>query len=455
MKNTILLVTLYLLCITFPVFSQCADESVITDKNQIIGSKNFILEEDSEVSAIISTSSLKTSWRKKDSEAIAVTVFIDGKYHQDLLLFKVFENEDKNNKYEVFIGDLKRGKHRLEIIENNEYSSINFRNRINLSLKINLEYSAKKQSIEEIEDLLARANAPFIYARPNTLNKFSDIPLVLYYEIFKETNGYKKIRYSVIFSHEDGGTNSQALMARWGRMTDIEWMYEITLNEKNEKLSEIYQGANHIPTNFNGKRIFGSHPIIYNITDNNNFADAGCSALRFAIKPYKADLTKYSRETLMETFPWTYRIMSDEILREDKVNSNKMSANIIGDPREYIFVEIYQEPENAAVSVSATLNDGRKISSDWGNKYLRVERVGYVRIALHIPANIVHKDIKELSLDCYAQKSEIPSGCKNIQIKKIVELDENFIPIETQIISSPKTVKANESAVFQVRTSKS
>ncbi len=78
---------------------------------------------------------------------------------------------------------------------------------------------------------IATINAPFIYARPDTIDKFSDIPLITYYEIFDEPENIKKIRYTTIFSNEDGGTQSAALMARWGRITDIEWIYEMRVKE--------------------------------------------------------------------------------------------------------------------------------------------------------------------------------------------------------------------------------
>jgi len=65
------------------------------------------------------------------------------------------------------------------------------------------------------------ANAPVVFARPNTVGKFTDIPLLLYCERL----GDGSLRYSMIFSNEDGGTNTQALMARWGRATDIEYIY--------------------------------------------------------------------------------------------------------------------------------------------------------------------------------------------------------------------------------------
>ena len=51
--------------------------------------------------------------------------------------------------------------------------------------------------------------------------------LLMYYEILHEANGNLIVRYTAIFTNEDGGTQTAALMARWGRATDIEWVYQI------------------------------------------------------------------------------------------------------------------------------------------------------------------------------------------------------------------------------------
>ena len=55
-----------------------------------------------------------------------------------------------------------------------------------------------------------------VFARKNTIGKFSDIPLVLYAERLVE-DGHPLLQYTMIFSNEDGGTSTRALMARWGR----------------------------------------------------------------------------------------------------------------------------------------------------------------------------------------------------------------------------------------------
>src|SRR5919107_403390 len=58
-----------------------------------------------------------------------------------------------------------------------------------------------------------------------TIDDSNDLPLAMYAEDTR-SDGPGVLRYSVIFSNEDGGTATPALLARWGRTTDIEMMYE-------------------------------------------------------------------------------------------------------------------------------------------------------------------------------------------------------------------------------------
>src|SRR6266480_2264223 len=100
------------------------------------------------------------------------------------------------------------------------------------------------------EDQLSLAHTPVLYARANTIDRFTDVPLMMYYEILPE-GADRLVRYTVVFTNEDGGTQTAALMARWGRATDIEWVYELRV--RGEKvIEEIYQGVEHETKSFKG-----------------------------------------------------------------------------------------------------------------------------------------------------------------------------------------------------------
>jgi hypothetical protein len=467
MRITLLLLVIFIT--GMPAFSECDTEPTIEKVGDVIASEKASLNRTAEVSLTIVASS-QTSWRQKGAEAAAVTVFVDGKYNQDLLLFAGDEglgaDRTKSFNYEVFIGALDKGDHKIEIALNKPHSaqkvgSVTIRGiRIGASsidsfvppVGTATPNSPDNISFEEYKaDFIVRSNAPFIYARPNAVDKFTDIPLVMYYEVFKEPSDITRIRYTVIFTNEDGGTRSKALMARWGRMTDIEWMYEIRLDKKGSVISETYQGANHQTLDFKGKRVFGSHPLIYTVTDNNNFSDTGCSLLRFGLEPKRADLSAASRETVMERFSWTYRVMAEEMFREGRVAANRDQENIVGDPREYIYAEIYNEPQSTAVAFELLTNDGKKFTSDVGNAGLRVDRPGYFRIALHVPPDLSEQAIKAYAIKCYPIGTSSNGICKNVRLVKTLRLDENFMPREWTLNWSAQTVKAGEAALFSAK----
>lgn len=444
----VLSLLLLLSSLVLSVAGQCEAEPkfAISDKS-IIKSTQFTVDEPSEVNLTVAAKAAGSSWLKKGVEAPVVTIFINGEYNQDVIMF-AGEN-DRAFPYKIALGELGKGRHTLSITLNRDRSAPKIGEVAISSLtfdKVPGNFRSERSPSRQIDfDVIARRHSPFIYARPNTIDKFSDIPLIVYYEIFDEPQGAKRITYSVIFSHEDGGTKGKALMARWGRMTDIEWIYEVKLDSKGNKTSEEFQGPNHVTKAFAGRYAFGEHPLIYNVTDNNNFADAGCSALRTAPAVVRVDLANGSRETLMEKYPWTYRIMSEEIIREGRIGDDPQDADKIFDPRQYLYVEIYAEQKDTAISVELDTIDGRVITSDLGYPQLRVGRNGYFRIAIRNPSN---NRIGPVGLRCHPAGPTATRDCENVKLIKVVTLSEDFTPQEVVFGSGPKQIKLGEVQPF-------
>ena len=121
--------------------------------------------------------------------------------------------------------------------------------------------------------LSAVSLAPIVYARPNTVGRFTDVPLVMWYEVEPTERG-TRYRYSVIFSNEDGGTSTDRLMATWGRTTDIEYLYSVEVDADGAIVGEDMQGPEHEILPFKGKRE-GRHPLLWVSTENNMVLDHG------------------------------------------------------------------------------------------------------------------------------------------------------------------------------------
>ena len=465
MKNLFRLILL-IFFVAPTAFAQCEKEPTIEGTGKIIGAKKFsvpfktnvaskmlfkmigALTEGRENEMFLSFDASVTgaNWMVKNVEAAVLTVFVDGKYNQDVILFA----GAKKFNYRASLGKFETGEHTLSIALNEARSAPNAKQvKLFSSSIFPSELTLVKNGGDE-RDFIALTHAPVLYARPDTVDKFSDIPLLTYYEIFPSSENAFKIRYTVIYSNEDGGTQTTALMARWGRATDIEWVYEIEL-KGGAIVSEIYQGANHETKKFAGKRIFGNHPLIFDVTVNNNFSDAGCSELRSAQLPIKVDLSRKSRETIMDENEWTYRVMAQEASREGRINGAKLDANTIADPRDYLYAEIYSEPKAATIALEAENFGGEKFSSDLGNAALRVNRNGFVRIAMRLPKDSATNFPAAVTVACYAASnngSTQDGSCQNLRLIKLVRLDQDYLPVVRKLDSPPQTVKIGERAVF-------
>ena len=437
----VIIISVFLLSALVEIVAQCEEPSI--EKTGVtIAARNFEIARrtlQSETILEVESATENSSWAIKGAESAVLTIFVDDQYNQDVMLFSGAEKFV----YKVTLGKFAPGKHQVKIVLNEKRSAKNARKVKIFALEV------KQTESESAVDAFAAAHSPIIYARPDTIDKFSDVPLLTYYEVFPIGESDFKIRYTTIFTNEDGGTQTAALMARWGRATDIEWVYETEI--KNGVIVwEVYQGANHETKTFAGRKILGNHPLIFDVTVNNNFADSGCSDLRFVPMPIRADLSSKSRETVMDENAWTYRIMAEEAAREGRVNAAKLDANTIADPREYLYAEIYSETKNAAINIEAQISAAEIYTSDKGSEQLRVNRPGYVRIALYMPPNRSDKFPKTINVGCYALSGKMPSesGCQNVRLIKLVRLDRNYLPVIKEINAPAQNVKTGEKASF-------
>jgi hypothetical protein len=204
-------------------------------------------------------------------------------------------------------------------------------------------------SVAPADDLVARY-APILYGRnlPEIAgayeNNHTDVPLLGYHTSSADAAGNRTIEYTVVWSNEDGGTNTPALMARWGRTTDIEWIYRVTVDAQGRRLSDAYQAANHATLPFDGVRE-ADHPLLQTATANNNTSavtdPAQSSGYRFALDTSGVLPAGRAREVEMDLHPWSYQIMAKEMTREGKVEQpGTADTPAMSDQRNYLFAEV-------------------------------------------------------------------------------------------------------------------
>jgi hypothetical protein len=388
--------------------------------------RKFHVNAESEAVLELTASAPNTSWIETEREAAVATISIDGRAQQDVILF----NGARRFAYRLLLGRVTPGEHAVRIEFNRKQSAAGA-----TGIEI---HDAQIALVDRAQaEFAALAHAPILYARPNTIGRFSDVPLLMYYET-ERAGDLRTLRYTVIFSNEDGGTQTAALMARWGRTTDIEWVVETTLDAAGRIVKSAYQGVNHETKPFRGQRE-GDHPLLITASDNNNFADDRQSEMRFALRPIPFDPSKQSREAVMDQHPWTYRVMAEEMIREGKIISERRLGAQIADLRQYLYIDAASNQQNGSgLSFAVKLKgDGRWFTSDQGVSYNKIERSGFFRTTVRLPAKVAIRDIERIAVRCDVlanpkspeeTKNASASSCDLQSVNKAFLLDQQFQP---------------------------
>ena len=378
-----------------------------------------------EAIAVVHASCARCDWSVEGREAAAVRITVDGRYSQHLLLTRGVEDAD----YHLTLGPVAAGEHRLAIEPDAAMSSRQAGPPVLSRVEIVVITPAN-------DDYVAQSMAPIVYARPDTIGRFTDVPVFMWYEIVPAPGG-RQFRYSAIFTNEDGGTATDRLMATWGRTTDVEFIYGVTLNRQGRVIAEEFQGPNHEVPAFKGRHE-GAHPLQWVSTDNNMVSESGSAQMRLAPQPQKFDLTDVSREAVMDAHPWIHTLAAKEMIREKKlVDEAPVGSGRIPDPRRFVFVEACSELQNASVAFSVRAVDAsgtaRWFDSDRGLPQFRVVRTGCFRGAVALPAGAGAPDavrFKAFSLPPRANTPppEGPASVLLTRVNRVYRLGDEYQP---------------------------
>jgi hypothetical protein len=378
-----------------------------------------------EAVATIAAGCAACDWSIEGREAVLLEIAVDGVYSQHLALTRGPAVVD----YPVMLGALTPGEHRLTITRDTARSAagagaVTF-GRIDVHVY-------DRQSAE----YWWLSRAPILRARPGTVEKFSDFPLVMYAEqnVGGESGSRYSLQYTVIFTNEDGGTPTDRLMATWGRTTDIEFIYGLTDPGSHEEI----QAAGHKWITFQGPMV-GTHPMLWVATDNNMVADHGADDLiRFAPAPELVSLAHASRERVMDDNPWMYAVTSAEMVREHRVDPNaRPGSGTIVDPRRYATVEACGQVKDATLAFDIGFRDAsgtiQWIGTDTDPRF-RIARGGCFRGGAPLPEGTALADVAGLRIRANTRparpgESTPPTGTVVLeQVTKVFMLDSQFIP---------------------------
>lgn len=377
--------------------------------------------------ATITAGCERCDWAVSGQEAVLARVILDGTYSQHLLISRGAAPVP----YRILLGPLAAGEHRL-VIERDEQRSA--RNAGDMKIE-RVEVRAYAPGTPEHEWL---AEAPFIHARPGTVERFSDLPIHAWAE--RAPAPGVGFRYSIIFSHEDGGTPTDRLMATWGRTTDVEFVYG-TERTPDGVLHQEIQARNHDILPFAGTRL-GAHPLLWVSTENNMVSDTGpADAVRFGLAPEFVTLDNVAREVVMDRSPWTYALMSAELRREGRIDpAGRPGSAKIPDPRQFAFLEACGELTNAtlAFDVGVSQGDGRTewFASDRGEFRFRIARSGCFRAAVPLAEGVRADQISGVRVRAYTRPRRdiepiLPAGTGRVTLRRlngVFMLDEQYRP---------------------------
>ena len=376
-----------------------------------------------EATAVLEIAAPGVDWAVVGHEASVATLVLDGSRTQHLML----PTAERQN-YKIFLGEVAPGTHQVVVTSTTPISIANS----------NFKVIGTKHPLYSVV-----ANMPVLYIRKDTVGKFSDIPLLAYCERLGEA-----LQYTVIFSNEDGGTSSRALMARWGRSTDIEYIYRV------EGGKAIVQGPNHQDLVYSGKRE-GAHPLLMPVTRNNMVGEASDSPLRFQLMPELVDLSRSSRESIMYSNPLSYRIAAKEMVRENQLRPfGKIDGEKISDQRNYLFIEYGARHRDSAFTVTAHLRSGRSFHSDLGRLDLAIPRNEWVQTTIELPPGTRSNDIESIEFRCQvAPRQPLPHDgeCRLEGVNRLFQLDGTYLPGKSiWQMATPVSILAGQSVRFQL-----
>ncbi|GAA0340521.1 hypothetical protein NE235_27065 [Actinoallomurus spadix] len=297
---------------------------------------------DGEVLAAVTAAAPGVSWAVKGRESAVLSLYVDGRYATDDVVPADFPITR-----EFALGRLRAGRHTLRLRLAADRSP-------GRSVRVSrLAFRTVAAGSPAYTDL---AHAPVLYGRDGTggsstgpfQNAATDTPLVAWHEdVPASTPGHRLLTYSYIWSNEDGGTSTPQLMARWGRTTDIEWIYQVEVDARGRRVpgTAVFQAPNHVTQQFAGT-YEGDHPLLQTCTLNNNICDKVDDPMRFSLSTAQTlDATTEAREQIMDRNPWTYWVAAAEARREGRVAADPptTSQTLIADPRDYLYLVVRKQ----------------------------------------------------------------------------------------------------------------
>jgi hypothetical protein len=342
-------------------------------------------------------------------------VRVDGMPSHDVLLFP----GTALARYDSLLGPFMNGRHTVELVASDLWQPVGC-----LSVE-RLEATAYGKGSPEHA---VYRHAPVLELRADTIGEQTDLPLYAYAER-DAAAADSTWRYTIVFSNEDGGTPTRALLARWGRTTDIEQVYEVSTSA-GRVTREVFQGPDHVTRAFTGRRQ-GEAPVLLVATLNNMVLDRGRSLVAVRPVPAVVDLSRATRESTMDARPWVYRVMENELAAEGRLAAeaplDDRWPRVAPDPSSHVYLEARLRLDRTVAVAWVADRAGRRFWSHYGRMPLAIDRDGWVRSAVAVGANPLAL-VADVGWMCLAAPEAEPGGSCEIEASRAFALTGDYRP---------------------------
>lgn len=386
------------------------------------------------------TARSESDWRVADNEASVLRMTLNGEYNQDCVLFY----GDRPLTYTRLLGALEPGTYRLRFEFSEQLSSAQVRRAFIDSVEL-LRIGGDSELYEIYR------HAPVLYGRnlysPHD-SRYTDTPLLLFYWEEPREDG-RMIEYQIMFSHEDEGTPTPLLMSKWGRTTDIEWVYRVFVDADGSVRHAEFQGPHHKTTAHRGNTLMGGHPVLQVATANGMVHDEVTSAYRFLFPPiHRWRPEREPRERVMDAFPFTYQVTAWEVLRQFPMEQpHVLNSFQLTDLRHYLYVQTAKQTSDPKMKTSIDIQVKLKGVSGWFSGSFGDLKHGNFRCAYDGPYSQFSTTVKLPPGTGYADIEEIcavwlPGGEEQVVVPefKAMFLDADYLPQPAVRSDSPVTV---------------
>ncbi len=374
-----------------------------------------------------------TDWSRKGAESAVVTAYVDGRYTADVVLW----GGSELTSYQLYLGDFTAGEHKL---------ALKFAPGKSAQKAVSVEVVKVGVTAMVIEDKLTQAvykYAPILIGRNGLDNNHTDTPLAMWYQITQDDDQTTKITYGYVFSNEDGGTaaNPQVEQAQWGRLTDIQRVFAVTVDAQRRSVRQVYEGLNHTDHDFQGD-YDGTHAVIVTAALNNDVTDRGGGPLRFRLGPDYQIGNDEPRGELMRRHPQWFAIEEKELEREGKIEpsstlpttSNPSSNSVpvldnnrqMPDPIRYVYVQYNAvHTSHSPITARVALKTGEQFYGDCGVPGVALAADGWNQTAVLLPIGTEPESIAKID---FVSRG---AGLAQItQVGHVFMLSRNFAIVE-------------------------